>query len=449
MSQLNSVTHNLNATADGRGVSDHKHSPGIFTSRSTQLIARIKPWLFQGLLFGMVFLVIAARRPDILTNAQPWAEDGMVWMVEINNNGFWNSILRPQNGYYQTISKLTYGFALLFGVGKAALVANMVAISVRALLVLFLLSQRMSFVQLPYRIAVAAYLLLMPNLSEGYVNITNVHWYIAIYMMMVLVADPPRSRGWATHDMVVLLISALSGPFVAFYAPCLAIKRWHEHGGIVPAIRRANRFDWVMASCLALQVVAILASSTSDRSTAPLGASLPMLAQIIQQRVVLGSFLQGTPIPLPDSSWPSVALLVVLSASIAVAAWQTGWRYQVLALFPILMIGFALAKPMISLTEPQWPLILNAGSGERYFFVTNFFLFCHVVFLVSRLGRFAPTGLLLLSMVMLPLYTTYFEIPPLAEVGYKDQIARFQTLPKGKTMAIDINPPGWKMQLSR
>lgn len=412
-------------------------------------IDRLNAWLFQGLLFGMVFFAIAARRPDILTNAQPWAEDGVVWMMEIHNNGFWSSIFLPQNGYYQTISKLTYGFALLFGVGKAALVANVVAIAVRGLLVLFLLSQRMKFIQLPYRLAVAIYLVLMPNLGEGYVNITNVHWYTAIYMMMVLAAEPPRSRGWAAHDMAVLVISALSGPFVAFYAPCLAIKRWHEHGGIVQAIRRANLFDWVMAACLALQVVAILVSSTSDRSTAPLGASLPMLAQIIQQRVVLGSFLQGTPIPLPDSNWPPVALLAVLTASIGVAAWRHGWRYQILALFPILMIGFALAKPMISLTEPQWPVLLNAGAGERYFFVTNFFMFCHVVFLISRLGRFAHTGLLLLSMAMLPLYVACFKIPPLAEVGYKDQIGRFQQLPKGETMMIDINPPGWKMQLTR
>lgn len=424
-------------------------SQNLDTATGHPRIDLLNVWLFWILLFGVVFVVIAARRPDILTNAQPWAEDGAVWMMEIHNNGFWNSVFLPQNGYYQTISKLTYGFALLFSVGKAALVANVVAISIRVLLILFLLSRRMKFISLHYRIAVAIYLMLMPNLGEGYVNITNAHWYTAIYMMMVLVAEPPPSRGWAAHDMAVLLISALSGPFVAFFAPCLAIKRWHEHGGIVQAIRKANWFDFVMAACLALQVATIILSSTSDRSNAPLGASLPLLSQIIQQRVVLGTFLQGTPIPLPSSHWPSVVLLAVLSASIVVAALRHGWRYQILALFPILMIGFALAKPMISLTEPQWPLLLSAGAGERYFFVTNFFMFCHVVFLVSRLGRFALTGLLLLTIFMLPLYASYFKIPPLAEVGYKEKINRFQQLPKGETMVIDINPPGWKMQLTR
>jgi hypothetical protein len=410
---------------------------------------QLNAWLFRGLLFGILFFAIASRRPDILTNAQPWAEDGAVWMMEIHNNGFWRSIFLPQNGYYQTISKLTYGFALMFGVAKAALVANMVAIALRALLVLFLLSERMRFVQLPYRLAVAAYLLLMPNLGEGYVNITNAHWYTAIYMMMVLIAEPPRSRGGVAHDILILVISALSGPFVVFYAPCLAIKRWHEHGGLLKAIRRVNGFDMVMVACLTLQMMAILASSTSDRSTAPLGATLPILAQIIQQRVVLGTFFQGIPFPLPNSSWPALALLIVLAASIAMAAFRYGWRYQILALFPILMISFALAKPMISLTEPQWPVLLNAGAGERYFFVTNFFMFCHVTFLVSRLDRYAHTALLLFSMVMLFLYVAYFKISPLAEVGYKEQIRHFQQLPKGETMTIDINPPGWKMQLVR
>ena len=60
-------------------------------------------WLFQGLLFLVLFLIIAARRPDILTNAQPWAEDGFVWMTEIYTRGFWSSVLLPQNGYYQTL----------------------------------------------------------------------------------------------------------------------------------------------------------------------------------------------------------------------------------------------------------------------------------------------------------------------------------------------------------
>ena len=406
-------------------------------------------WLFQGLLFLVLFLIIAARRPDILTNAQPWAEDGFVWMTEIYSRGFWSSVLLPQNGYYQTLPKLTYGFGLLFGVGKAALVANLVAIAVRCMLVLFLLSDRMKFIQFPYRVAAAAYLLLMPNLGEGYVNITNAHWYTAIYMMMLLVAEPPRNRVWATHDLMVLVISALSGPFVVFYAPGLAIKRWHEHGGLVQAIRRVNWFDGVMAACLVVQVAAILASSTLGRSSAPLGASLPMLAQIVQQRVVLGSFFQGTPISLPNSSWPAIALLVVLMISIGVAAWRDGWRYQILALFPVLMLGFALAKPMVSMTEPQWPPILATAAGERYFFVTNFFLFCHVLYLVSLLGRFAYTGLLVLSMAMVPFYIACFNIPPLAEVGYKDQIRHFQLLPKGETMVIDINPPGWKMTLTR
>ncbi|MFM4746798.1 hypothetical protein ACEUD3_03060 [Aeromonas veronii] len=93
--------------------------------------------LYFTLLFLILFVMIASRRPDILLNAQPWAEDGAIWMQSIHNDGFWSTIFLPQNGYYQTISKLSYGFGLLFGVKYAVLIANSIAISIRCMMVVF------------------------------------------------------------------------------------------------------------------------------------------------------------------------------------------------------------------------------------------------------------------------------------------------------------------------
>ncbi|MGE1562061.1 hypothetical protein [Pantoea septica] len=143
-----------------------------FKSKKNQF----NPLVLAGLII-LAFIVLVLRRPDIVTHAQPWAEDGRVWMAGIYNNGFWSSLFLPQNGYFQTISRLTYGIALWFGLSKAALVANIIAILIRCFFVGFLLSNRMNFIDIKYRIAVALYFILMPNVSEGFINITNVRWY--------------------------------------------------------------------------------------------------------------------------------------------------------------------------------------------------------------------------------------------------------------------------------
>ena len=92
--------------------------------KSNDLIIKI-------LLFISIFAIIIMRRPDIITHAQPWAEDGTIWLQDIYNNGLFDSIIRPQNGYYQTIAKLIYSISLIFGVENAPLVANILSTLIR------------------------------------------------------------------------------------------------------------------------------------------------------------------------------------------------------------------------------------------------------------------------------------------------------------------------------
>jgi len=128
-------------------------------------------------LMALAFVLMVLRRPDIVTHAQPWAEDGKIWMAGIYNNGFWPPILLPQNGYYQTISRLVYGTSLALGLQHAALGANLIALFIRCLFVGFIFSSRMAFIPVSYRLAAVAYFVLMSNLSEGFVNIKNLRWH--------------------------------------------------------------------------------------------------------------------------------------------------------------------------------------------------------------------------------------------------------------------------------
>ncbi|CAI3924348.1 hypothetical protein [Commensalibacter papalotli (ex Botero et al. 2024)] len=420
-------------------------------------IALLNKKLIYILIFVAIFFVIAARRPDILLHPQLWAEDGKIWLSGAYNQGIY-SFLLPQNGYYQTISRLTFSIGLLFGLSKAALVANIIAISIRCCLVMFILSSRISFIHISYRIAAVIYFLFMPNLSEGYVNITNVQWYLSIYLFMIIFADDAESFSWKLHDYIVLIIAALSGPFVIFLSACLFIKRVAQWGGIINAVKRINYFDIIMVICFVIQALAIILTVSSHaRSSAPLGASFSLLIKILSTRIVLGTFFSNDMVFNFASKecfvffkgWLSFALMFVVMISICKAIISSGWRFWISVIFPSLIIGFTLANPMMSLTEDQWPTFLIPGGGERYFFITNFAFFCFILFIISQMGKFSQALLSCLMICIVPLFFLNFSIPPLAHVGFREDIKKFDLLPKGQEMSIRINPQGWQMDLKK
>ncbi len=55
-----------------------------------------------------------ARRPDALFSAQPWAEDGGVFLTQAISNS-WGSLLIPYAGYLHTFPRLLAMISLIFG----------------------------------------------------------------------------------------------------------------------------------------------------------------------------------------------------------------------------------------------------------------------------------------------------------------------------------------------
>ncbi|MGC0826459.1 glucosyl transferase [Pantoea agglomerans] len=405
-----------------------------------------KKYTLGTILFLIIVFLIIMRRPDIITNAQPWAEDGRFWLQDAYNNGIFSTLFMPENGYFQTISRLTYSIALVFGLNKAALVANLIGILIRASFVCYIISGRMSFAPFACRVTVAVYVLLMPNIAEGYPNITNMHWYLSMYLLCVIMSDKPDSTAEKVHDFIILIISGLSGPFIIFLAPCLLMKRVIEHGGIIGAIRKINSFDIIFTVCFCIQLYTILTSSGATRSSAPLGASIQLFSDITFYRIIRGALVDNTWKPGINGNQASIVLNAIIIISILYYALKSGWRYKSILLFPSLMLGFALAKPMMSMTDPQWPLFLSPLGGERYFFVTNIAFFCFITFIASKTKR-PFVALLCLNIFMIPMYIRHFQIYPYFEVGYKQQIEAFDKAASGTEADISINPPGWKMHL--
>jgi hypothetical protein len=89
-------------------------------------------------LFCACVAIVVLRRPDVVLNPQFWAEDGKIWFAHAHNLGVFHSLLLPQNGYLQTLSRVVAGVAMLVPMQWAPLVFNLAAITVQVLPVMLL-----------------------------------------------------------------------------------------------------------------------------------------------------------------------------------------------------------------------------------------------------------------------------------------------------------------------
>ena len=404
------------------------------------------------LMFGVACAILILRRPDIVTNAQPWAEDGSVWFKGVYERGL-SSLLYPQDGYYQTLSRFIWFIAQYFGLRHMALAATLIAVALRAAFAVFLLSPRLDRFDWHYRFCAYFYLLLMPNLAEGYVSANTVHWHMTMYLLAVLLADAPKTLLWKAHDYLLLIFSGLSGPFIIFMAPCLALKRICERGSLRNAVKKVNLFDLLFGAVTLIQVAAVLLTALRVRSHAPLGASVPLLFEIFSYRTFAGSFLPNR--VFLHGQEPSLIFgvfgVLIFAAMLAVFFAKTKSRAGALILiFAFLVPAFGFMRPMIDPVKPQLPVLLLPEAGGRYFFIPNFAFGLLVIWFVEQLGSVCSTRVRDVAVLLLfILLAANFRIEPVHEVGYAQAIERFDAAPAGTTMTIPLAPSGWSMTLTK
>jgi len=398
--------------------------------------------------FALALLVMIMRRPEIITHAQFWAEDGRNWYAEAYNGGPISSLLYPHTGYFQTYPRLAMALALAVPMQWAPLVSNLLSLCVRAALVAFLLTTRLQWASIAARAAVAAYIVLMPGIGEVHANATNTQWYLGLYLLAVAVAEPPRRPAWRVHDALIFILGGLSGPFVIFVAPVLVWRQvvtWRATRNLIAAT--GDPLVWLALALALLQGVTILA--TKGRGDSPLGDSLPLLAHILSLRIFIGFAVPERWIgPLAGNLGLMVAGLLWGISVLAVVLWRGGWRMRSIVLFGALMLAAALSSPVGSGDAAAWPFMLL--SDARYFVVPNVIFATAVVCAATqltahmRLPACAVGGALVLLGCLFD-----FRLAPLPDLDFPAAAAGFSAAASGTRVDLPILPPGWHMTLVR
>ncbi|MFN8629647.1 MAG: hypothetical protein U0838_04795 [Chloroflexota bacterium] len=222
---------------------------------------------------------------------------------------------------------------------EPALVGSILALLVTVSVAAFMASDRLAAVA-PERARwlAAVVFLALPASYELLGSPTYVQWYLAVYLVLGIVAEPARGR-WAYIDGITALVAGVTSPIAIFVVPFYWRQPTHRRTGGILSIA-------ALAQVLTLII-------------APHDAALRVPARLPE---ILG--LRRCTEPLVGANLlPAAGLVVTVLLIPLVAAALRELPWEVLAAG-----GLVLAASMATSLETSAEL-LNGYGAQRYFFV--------------------------------------------------------------------------------
>lgn len=399
-------------------------------------------------LWGMLLAgaLIISRRPDAVTQAQFWAEDGKLFYADVYTHGVLATLAIPQAGYFQELPILAAGIARLVPLALAPLVMNSIAIAIRALPVGLLLSRRAETISPDIRVRalLAALYIAVPGAPESNANVDNALWFLAVAALIVLMLRPPQRRSARALDVAIVAICSVTGVFSIALAPLAFVyRRWRGPStvdGLLLAILTAGAAIQLLAIFVLqyhLPAGFVIATRTSD----PLHPSVIGFFQIFGARVIAEPLL-GDTIML---SAATATLLGLLSALGAVAAFRRGPAELKLTIaFGGALFGMALAHPI-----GDWSALMVFPDGSRYFIIPQLATVVTLVWAIGHTqgGYWRPALTIILAYICLVTAPLNWRYAPLEQTGFTQLASAFERAHPGTRWSFPLEPEGWSMTL--
>jgi hypothetical protein len=398
-------------------------------------------------LFVVVVLLMAFKSNDALILPQFWAEDGTVFFTDQFGNA-WPQLFTPYAGYLLAIPRLVAWFASCFSVERIPLVYNVTAILLSSAAIAFT-CRRMRFYLPP--LVVALSLLAVPTNGEIFGTLTNVQWFLQLYMAVCCLtpATPsqPRMNPWARG--VGIFLVALTGPFsvllLCVLAGLMATSLLARRTRIDPFNGALSAFfenrDWhaVGATTLGglIQAAVIYKNPTQDLSQhSPFWVLETTFTDLLPPHIFGGEFLTAT-------SW--LMIYALIAVSILTAKRVDGHaRLTILAFAAYGAIEcFA---PMLRMTDPD---ALNPLSGDRYFYLAKVVWWWAVWICLSCGPARSQANATVIVCALISLFALtnldHLRRAPFKDFDWHNHSAQ---LHEAGTHVIPINPYDWKITIA-
>lgn len=310
-------------------------------------------------------LVVWLRRPETLTQAEFYTEDGQVFYLGTYFGSFLDQILRVYHGFLQMTPRLIAAASRTVPIDLAPLVANGLSLVVVALLAAFAASERLENV-IPdrrRRLALGLLVLLLPGGQEPLGSMTYVSLYGGLFLVFAAVMGSPRSRLEAVGERLAVAVAGLSGPFGLLLAPAFLLRL---------LLRRDRPSAWlagVVGVAGAVQLAALVL--VPDRPPGEFSDPATVVAVWAGRAVggaILGQFWTAVVIALGPPVPVVVVALGLIAAGLVVVALQL--PRHLLTTLAYAYVAILLAG-IVYHPEPIRFLLDNPYFEGRYFFISN------------------------------------------------------------------------------
>ena len=282
-----------------------------------------------------------------------WAEDGATFLSQAESMSTRDVLLHPYAGYLHVVPRLVAELASALPLAWADTVFALAAGLISAALGILVFQATSGHIHSPLlRAGVATYFVLPPIGSEVFGASANLHWFLLPAAFCVALWRP-RSMTAELVGAAVLLLAALSDPFVVLVLPLLACR-----------LLVVGRRGWVFAmaggvGCL-IQLVAM--AGAPARAVEPAFAPFRIGAWYAARGLpgaLLGEGVIGESGGGLDKGWLAVGAAITLGVAVVVwRALRSPWSYRVR---PFVLVCLAAALVLYAL------LVSGAGTVvDRY-----------------------------------------------------------------------------------
>ena len=403
-------------------------------------------------LFTVGFVILFLRRPDALVSAQFYANDGKNWFADAYHMGALRSLFLPQDGHFQTLSRLVAVLVTPFGLTNAPLIFNIIALGIQALVPIFILSRRFEKIlpSVESRYFLAFIFLCLNNQMEIHASLTGAHWYLSFIACTVLLEDPPSVGYWRWVDICILALSGISGPFSIFLLPASFIF-WMIRRD---SVRFYNFIIFLLESFV--QLWAIFQFGHAGRLKILCQFDILKIATLFGKRVVWDSIVGSKAALFSQALGPyysvffSVAIVTAFFLMLYALA-NGSSSLRLVGLFSLNVFVASIISPNISpLSKNSLDTLYLDGFSCRYWVVPTLFFITTITWnLFQAKNKAVKILAALFSSGIIFGFIINFHFPAYVDYQFSGYAKKFERMAPGEEILIPINPQGWSMKLKK
>ncbi len=389
--------------------------------------------VFVAVLAGLFF-----RRPDAFTNPQLWAEDCPIFFQQVEEKG-WMSLITPYAGYMHFVPRLV---ALLWNSLHISYYYIPLCYNYSTFLITFFIALNIwktsGYTDIKNRIVYATSFVFLPLASDIFMNITNVNWMVALYLVNFLYTryTDHTGKNYILHLLVLAVIS-LTGPCSILVSPiALAIllieRKQMTFKKILPL--------GIILLCGAFQLYSIKFLDPGFYRGYPGEKEGVHLLRLFTNNISELSFLR-----YDFAASLGTFKMTILSAFIlAILLYNFIANYVTISNSRRYILLYAAIIPFAAFVHAYWPneSKVLALDNARYYFIPYACIMWLMIIALDKKLKLWHIGLYLAFFALQHRYTM-LRLP---DKHWKEQIAEYY---EGKRDVVDFNPDGWHFNMPK